>query len=71
MTNRKVETKGWCYIACEVKRKTASAVLIHDGTRDAWIPNSQIEDPDPADLDVGQHVDLLLPEWIAREKGLV
>lgn len=69
--NRKVETPGWCYIACQVKHKTDKAVLIHDGARDAWIPNSQIEDPDPADLEIGQHVELLLAEWLAREKGLI
>lgn len=71
MSTRKVETKGWAYIACEIKIKTTKAVLINDGTRDAWIPTSQIEDPDPADLDIGQHVELLLPEWLAKEKGLI
>lgn len=68
---RKVETEGWEYIACEIKIITAKAVMINDGARDAWIPRSQIEDPDPEDLDVGQHVELLLPEWLAKNKGLI
>lgn len=77
MTNSKLETPGWCYIACEIKathRRDGTelgAVLINDGARDAWIPRSQIEDPDHADLEVGQHVKLLVAEWIAKEKGLI
>ena len=71
MSTRKLETKGWEYIACEIKIKTNKAVLINDGTRDAWIPTSQIEDPDPAELEAGQHVELLLPEWLCKEKGLI
>jgi len=66
-----LETKGFAEIACEVRIKTASAVLIHDGTREAWIPRSQIEDPDPEDMAIGQHITLLIPEWIAEEKSLI
>lgn len=68
---RKLETKGWIEIACEVRILTDRAVLIHDGTREAWIPRSQIEDPDPAELEIGSTVTLLIPEWLANEKGLI
>lgn len=68
---RKLESKDWCYIACEVKHKTDKAVLINDGTRDAWIPNSLIDDPDLETLEIGETVDLLIPEWLAKEKGLI
>ena len=68
---RKLETKGWIEIACEVRHITDRVVLIHDGAHEAWIPRSQIEDPDPADMEIGQHIELLIPEWLATEKGLV
>ena len=66
---RKLESKGHCYIACEIRIVTAKAVLIHDGAREAWVPKSQIEDPD--EFEVGEHVELLLPEWLAKAKGLI
>ena len=66
---RKLEDKGHCYVACEIRIVTAKAVLIHDGAREAWIPKSQIEDPD--EFEVGEHTELLLPEWLAKAKGLI
>ena len=67
---RKLETDGYCYVDCEIRILTDRAVLVHDGKRDAWIPRNQIEDPDPATLEAGQHVELLVAEWLATEKGL-
>ena len=67
---RKLETKGYCYIDVEVRIMTAKAVLVNDGKRDAWLPYSQIEDGLET-LEVGKHVTLLVPEWLATEKGLV
>lgn len=66
---RKTETKGYCYISCEIRRVTERAVLIHDGAREAWIPKSQIEDPET--LEVGEHIDMLMAEWLAHDKGLI
>jgi hypothetical protein len=68
---RKLETKGYCYIACEVRRITSKAVLVHDGIREAWIPLSQIEDPTSDEIEIGQTNELLLPEWLAKEKDLI
>lgn len=67
--SRKTETKGYCYIACEIRRVTERAVLIHDGAREAWIPQSQIEDPET--FQVGENVEILMPEWLAHKQGLI
>ncbi len=66
---RQLETKGYCYIACEIRRVTDKAVLIHDGTREAWIPRSQIEEPE--EFEIGEHVEILMPKWLAKDKGLI
>ena len=68
---RKLENKEFVEIACQVRFKTDRAVLIHDGTREVWIPHSMIEDPEPEAMNVGEHITLLIPEWIAKEKGLL
>ncbi len=67
---RKLETKGYCYIEVEVRHMTARAVLVNDGDRNTWLPYSQIEDGMET-LEVGKHVTLLVPEWLANEKGLI
>ena len=68
---RRLESKEFIEIACEVRVKTDRAVLIHDGAREAWIPRSQIEDPDSDDMEIGQHITLMIPEWLAKDKGLI
>lgn len=68
---RKLESNEYTEIACEVRIKTDRAVLIHDGAREAWIPRSQIEDPDPQDMQIGSHITLLIPVWLATDKGLI
>jgi hypothetical protein len=49
-------------------RETEKAVLINDGTREEWLPRSQIEmeGPDPDGL-----MQLTAPEWILKDKGLI
>lgn len=69
--NRKLESNEYTEIACEVRIKTDRAVMIHDGAREAWIPRSQIEDPDPEDMEIGSHITLLISTWLAQEKGLI
>lgn len=68
---RRLESKEYVEIACQVRYKTDRAVLIHDGAREAWIPFSQIEDPDPADMEKESHITLLIPQWLAKDKGLI
>lgn len=50
-------------IKCTVARSTDKAVLITDGTRNAWIPRSQISDESDDSI--------FIPLWLATEKGLV
>lgn len=66
---RKLETQGYTYVSVTVVHVTDRAVLVNDGTREEWIPTSQIEDP--AEFTKGETVDLLLPEWLAKEKRFV
>lgn len=68
--NRKLETKGHCYIEVKVRHMTTKAALVHDGDREAWLPYSQIEDGLET-LEIGKHVRMLVPEWLANEKGLI
>lgn len=67
---RKLESDGYVYIDGEVRHITERAVLIHDGKREAWIPLSKIEDSDD-EIAVGKHLEILIPEWLAIDKGLI
>lgn len=67
---RKLETPGYVYITADIRRVTDRAVLIHDGTKEAWIPKSQIEDPE--EFGIGEAgVEILMTEWCAKDKGLI
>jgi hypothetical protein len=56
-------------IECEVRAESDKAMLIYDGKREAWIPKSQITDhSDDAD---GRTTSIFIPEWLAKEKGLI
>lgn len=55
-------------IACEVRRTTDKARLIFDGTKEVWIPESQISDECE---DKGKTISIFIPEWLAIDKGLV
>ena len=59
--------KGYITIAVEVKAKTEKAVLLYDGVRDGWVPLQFVEDCD-GELESGHNVEVLLPEWLAKEK---
>lgn len=50
-------------IAGTVRDETDRAVLFYDGDRYAWLPKSLVE-IDPAG-------GIALPEWLARERGLI
>lgn len=66
MSGPKTEISG------EIRRETAQAVLFFDGTREVWLPKSQIkiEDKDGFVLG-GKLIEVTLPEWLARDKGLI
>ena len=49
-------------------RETDKAILFDNGTAETWLAKSQIE-YNPDDLySIG---DVTLPEWLAKEKGLI
>ena len=64
MSSEIIEVSG------EILAKSAAAILINDGDRDAWLPISQIQNYDES-WKKGETVDLEIPEWLATEKELV
>lgn len=57
-------------IACKKLGETENALRIYDGGQSVWIPKSQIEETDH-DFDTKGEGTIMLPEWLAIEKGLV
>jgi len=49
--------------------ETAKAILLSDGINKTWIPKSQLED-EPENLQNGL-VRIIIPEWLATDKGFV
>jgi hypothetical protein len=49
-------------IACTLKHETAKAYLVNDGSKDVWVPKSKCE---------YVHGVLVLPSWLAKDKGLI
>ncbi len=50
--------------------QTAKAVRVSDDGEDSkavWLPLSQIEIGD----EDGNHIEITLPEWLAKDKGLI
>jgi hypothetical protein len=56
----------------EVKQVTAKALLVKVDDSDVWIPKSQILDcdKDVDDVEIGDVVEIIIPQWLAEEKGL-
>lgn len=50
-------------LAAEVRHETPAAYLLHDGTHEAWVPKSQVEDNYDGTFS--------MPLWLARDKGFV
>lgn len=57
-------------IAAIVIERREKAVWINAGDRKAWLPLSQVE-LDPEGADAGHSVEIAMPEWLAKEKGLI
>ncbi len=57
-------------MACEFKRETDAAVLIHDpaSDEDVWIPLSQVESMHKRKDGSGT---IVMSDWSARTKGLL
>lgn len=50
-------------ITADLRYETDSAFLIHDGTREAWVPKSLVENNGDGTF--------AIPEWLAYEKELI
>ena len=68
--DRIIPPKGYCYVEGEIKVRPESglAILFSDGDKEVWLPISQIEDEQENEDGT---VTLLIPEWLAEEKGLI
>jgi hypothetical protein len=59
-------------VVLDIVRETADAFLVSDGDREVWLPKSQIGNADEMEgLGHAENVTLVLPEWLATEKGLI
>lgn len=54
---------GRIEISAELKGETDKAFRLFDGDKDIWVPKSQVQW-------VGKNL-WELPEWLAKEKGLI
>ena len=54
-------------IAVLLKHETPKAWLVNDGAKDVWLPKSQCE----VETGGGKSAICTLPEWLARDKGLI
>lgn len=50
-------------ITCTIKIEREKAVLLHDGSKDEWVPRSLIEINDDGTV--------TMPVWKAKEKGFI
>jgi len=60
-------------VTVEYEHQTEHAIYTNDGTSESiWIPKSQIkEPPDYDNLKKGDTIDILIPIWLAMDKGLI
>lgn len=56
-------------ITGQVRRVTELAVLLDVGDHVVWLPKSQIKTE--FSFDIGQNIEVEIPEWLAIDKGLV
>ena len=61
--------KHYLEFEIEIIRETDKAILISDGMAQEWIPKSQLED-DPEKQANGLYF-IIIPEWLAIDKGLI
>lgn len=50
-------------VAAQIKAETPKAFLLFDGTREEWVPKSQVEQNDDGTF--------TMPEWLAKDKGFI
>jgi DNA-directed RNA polymerase subunit E'/Rpb7 len=52
-----------------LKHETPYAILVEIDNEDVWLPKSQIEYDENAEVD--DDIEVIIPEWLADEKGLI
>jgi hypothetical protein len=57
-----------CDVAVQLKHETPKAYLVNDGANDVWLPKSMVELDDSGGDD---NAIVTMPEWLARDKGLI
>ena len=50
-------------VAAQIRHETEKAYLLFDGTKEAWVPKSQVENH--------QDGTFTLPQWLAEKVGFV
>lgn len=50
-------------IAAEKRAETEKAILLFDGLQSVWVPKSQVEEYGDGTF--------AMPEWLAKDKGLI
>lgn len=58
-------------VSVTFKRETDRAILINDGDKDIWLPKSQCSIDAEDFPEDGETCELLVAEWLAKEKGLI
>ena len=59
-------------IFLEYIRKTEKAILMSDGDNEEWLPLSQISiEYDLDEIEEHDEVLVILPEWLANDKGFI
>ncbi len=66
------EWEGWPVTIQDVDavKETEKAILIYHDGMEAWIPKSQIHEDSEVYAE-GHSGDLVIPKWLAKQKGLV
>lgn len=67
--NERVPPKGYEYITGEVRIDRPLSIHFYDGRVTEWVPKSHIEDPE--EFEIGATIELLIPLWLAEQKGFV
>ena len=61
--------KNYVELELELEHESEKALLVSNGITTEWVPKSQLED-DPEHLKNGL-VRIIVPEWLAVQKGFV
>ena len=65
----KSSDQNYIEITVDIKHETDMAYLVSDGDNEHWIPKSQLQD-DPEHIS-GTTFTMIIPEWLAQDKGLI